>query len=264
MKDYYQILDVTESATEDEIKKAFRKLATFWHPDKNDSPEAEDKFKDINEAYNVLKDSKKRAEWQWNRNYTNDNIWNQNFNEYFGGRNFNSYEDFGVDVNLYYQVDITLRDAYYGKKVEFSYYDGNLSVDIKRGVRDGHKLRLKGKGKTHPVTGKKGDLILVVNLVRDGFINWELDINYNVVFNLECSNLDVYLEKEISVPFMGKIIKTKIPKNHNILKPLRIKNKGFPIYGKEEQYTDIFVNLSMYVEPLEDDIIEKIKGIIHK
>lgn len=260
-KDYYQVLNVPENASQDDIKKAFRKLASHWHPDKNSQPEAEEKFKEINEAYSVLSDAEKRAKWQWERNYSQDNYWNQQFSR---RKNFNRnfYDNFGVDTNLYYEINLSIEDAYKGKSVSLSSYAGDMEINIKPGVRNGHKLRLKGKGHTNPVTGAKGDLILTVRLIK-GLQKWDFDRDYNIWFECECTNLDVYLEKEIEVEFMGTKIKTKIPKNHDINKPLRIKGKGFPIYGTK-QFSNIMIKLNMTTLNLTEDKINALKDIINQ
>ncbi len=131
MEDYYKILGVDRNATEDEIKEAYRKLALKYHPDINKSKEAEEKFKEINEAYAVLSDSEKRRQYDaygpegFSERYTQEDIFrdfnfddilkeftNGFWNSGFSKINFGNEEDVGNDISA--KIQITLNEAYTG------------------------------------------------------------------------------------------------------------------------------------------------------
>lgn len=225
-KDYYKIMGVGRDASQKEIKKQYRKLAAKYHPDKNpDDPKAEDKFKELGEAYEVLKDPEKRklydrvgADWkkyQQAGNGANNFDWskysgqrqgrsggqqyrvNMDFDEMFGGQRgrqggggspFSSFFETlfggggfgGAQQRAYRQggrepgggqntvaaVDITLKEAYEGSQKQFRINGERVNVKIPAGIRDGKKLKLKGKGNASP-TGQRGDLFLKINVRPD-------------------------------------------------------------------------------------------------
>ena len=204
-KDYYKILGVNKDASPKDIKKAYRKLAAKYHPDKNpDSKEAEDKFKEINEANEVLSDTEKRekydtlgSNWEayqhtgddW-REYAkstkesgrNTRYYKGNPSEYFGqrgaGNDFSSFFEtfFGggnsgrsqqasyVGGDIQTEMAITLLEAYKGSKRTFEVHNQKLRITIKPGSYDGQQLKIKGKGQLGVQGGKRGDLYIFLRV----------------------------------------------------------------------------------------------------
>ena len=184
-KDYYGILGVKRDAGTDEIRKAYRKLAKEYHPDVNKSPGAEDKYKEINEAYEVLKDADKRAKydalgmnWQQGQSFTPPPGYGQhvefggNFSDFFqtifGGGGFGDI--FGgvhagndADYDVVRDVRVPVWDAVLGRKFDVDTPGGKVTVTMPPGMQDGQKLRLRGKGNPRP-NGTKGDMLLRVKI----------------------------------------------------------------------------------------------------
>jgi curved DNA-binding protein len=194
-KDYYADLGVSKTATEKEIKQAYRKLARRHHPDVNPGDKtAEEKFKEISEAYEVLSDPDKRAKYdqfgdQWKKvGDAPPGGWqNYNWDSGSGGFNFDTagatggFGDFfemlfgeqfqGVGArqrrgpsrgqDLEYEVEVTLEDAFSGVTKAFTLDGRKIEVKIPKGVKDGSRIKLAGQGQPGP-GGQNGDLYLIV------------------------------------------------------------------------------------------------------
>ncbi len=189
-KDYYKILGVQRQASAAEIKKAYRTLARKYHPDVSKEANAEDKFKEVGEAYEVLKDEEKRAQYDQFGSYQHGQSFqpppgwggqagsrggfdsNSNFSSFFdnmfggtaGGND--SFFAQGEDVNA--RITISLEDAFNGAKKSVrrpsgANQTGTISVKIPAGISSGKKIRLAGQGKAG-MGRKAGDLLLEVNI----------------------------------------------------------------------------------------------------
>jgi len=176
-KDYYNLLGVSKSSTVEEIKKAYRKLALQYHPDRGGSEEDAKKFREINEAYQVLSDPEKRSQYdQFGRTDFSANGAQGGFGGFQGG--FEGMEfDFGgfgglgdIFENFFGQtfsqvqaeIKITPAQAVLGDKVELTVGAEKINFDIPAGVQDGQAFRFQGKGRAHKQG--KGDLILTVRI----------------------------------------------------------------------------------------------------
>jgi len=196
MKDYYEILGVPETATSEEIKKVYRKLAFQYHPDKNPGNKgAEEKFKGISGAYYVLIDPKRRAEYdqirQLGGSSTGDFAGAQGFDfeellKQFSGRGrsrstrnpYSGFSDIFADLfsgldaeeeparaDVYVNLRISSEKAKKGGRVAFRTPKGKtISVAIPPNTRQGQKLKLTGQGRLCPTCRREGDLILQVEL----------------------------------------------------------------------------------------------------
>ena len=193
-KDYYKILGVARDASQDEIKKAYRKLAMQHHPDQNKGDEnAEKKFKEISEAYLVLKDSDKRTQYdQFGHSAFEGgqggasmdmNTFDDLFSNIFGGGGdkgvgFNIFGDrfsdlgrgFTIQIrgaDITYRYDLTLEEILGGKKIIVKSASGKeLSVDIPAGVENGTQVRVAGEGEEGRQGGTRGDLYILINQLR--------------------------------------------------------------------------------------------------
>lgn len=182
-KDFYQILGVNKNASQEEIKKAYRRLALQYHPDKGGD---QAKFKEINEAYQILGDPQKRAQFdqfgsaafeqgaggfnQGGFRYSQGGNWDDIFNQ--GGFGFSGFgglgdifEDFFGQTFSQVQVElpISISQAILGDKVSFRTNQGEtIDLEIPAGIQDGQFFRIKGKGQTY--RKGKGDLIVTIKI----------------------------------------------------------------------------------------------------
>jgi len=244
-KSLYDILGVSENATQDEIKKAYRKLARKYHPDICKKPECEEKFKEINTAYEILGDPEKRKQYD----AMGDSMFNgQNFQDFyrqhkdidleeilnsiFGGgfskRGFGGFEDFGFgfggfqpDLDVHARIQIPFDIAVKGGVFPINYNGETIKVKIPEGIKTGQKLRVRGKGKAYK--GQRGDLILEVEVMPSN--EWERkgDDLYK--------KIDVPLKKmlfggKISVDTFKGSINVKVPKNSKCCQKLRVRGYG--------------------------------------
>jgi DnaJ-class molecular chaperone len=259
MKDYYQTLGVQESASPDELKKAYRSLAMQFHPDRNKSPEAESRFKEINEAYDTLGDENKRAQYDQTRQFGNP-PGGFHFEFRGGGSPFGDifeqifrtqgFDPFGQQVprnpNTQVQLNITLEEAFAGKSVPVQFTDSagksvNLVVNIPAGVESGYRLRYAGNGpRTHP-TLPPGDLYITVMVARHP--RFERDGPHLITnVNLGLWESLVGTEKKLAT-VEGGTIDLKIPALSRDGAVLRVKNKGMPMGNNSGNRGDLMVRL---------------------
>lgn len=256
---YYETLQVEETATQEEIKKAYRKLAKIHHPDGPSGDE--DKFKRVAEAYEVLSDQNKRSRYDLELRGGGFNP----FESFFRGRDFSEAFDNifgnqsrGDDITV--RLNLSIEDAYYGTTKRLDLGHTSMNLNIPKGVKDGMKLKISGKGRPHPINSSAppGDLLVHVminpspNLILNG---QDIYVDVDVPF------YDMILggEIEVNTPFYK--IKVNIPENSQNNKILRISGKGFPIY-RTDMYGNLMVKLNSFNPPLNDhqiDLIKKIK-----
>lgn len=257
-EDYYKILGVERTASKDEIKKAYRKLAMKYHPDKNkDDKEAEEKFKQVSEAYAVLGNDEKRKQYDtygaedFSRRFSQEDIFRGSdlgsiFEEFgiggsfFGGDLFGSL--FGnkgsysrqrrtsVPRNAETDLHVTLEEVVAGARKRLSLQVGDrlesLDVTIPQGISTGKKLRLKGKGPADPYTGQRGDLyckVIVDPHPRFSQRGNDLMMTQGVKLSLMALGGKVQI-----VTLDGKTIELKIPPHSKNNTTLRVRGKGIP------------------------------------
>ncbi|MCU0499948.1 MAG: DnaJ domain-containing protein [Anaerolineae bacterium] len=275
-KDYYKTLGVGRDADEQTIKKAFRKLAKQYHPDANpNNPSAEAKFKEINEAYDVLGDSDKRAqydrfgsEFARYQNVPNNGDFGgaatgvdfddllKNIFGGFGGRagagagaGGQAQNPFaGTGRDLEHPVRISLREAYEGATRFITIGDRQIKATIPAGVTDGMKVRLAGQGE--PGRGGNGDLFLVIEIESDPqFERKGNDLYTDVKVDL----FTALLGGEAEIPTLQGRVKLKIPAGTQSGKAFRLTGKGMPIPKRKGEYGDLFARvLIMIPTPLTD------------
>lgn len=269
-RDYYKILGVSKTASQAEIKKAYRKLAVQYHPDKNqDNPAAEEKFKEISEAYEVLGDEDSRQKYDqlgsnW-KQYQNMNPGGQGggfhggfqdafggqfsdfFNQFFGGGfdgfggrgNQRTQQRPGADMTA--ELPITLLEAYEGTERTIKAGDDKLRIKIKPGVSHNQKIRLKGKGGFGMNTSApRGDLLITLKIAdTGGFERKGNDLHKRQSIDLFTAVLG---GKMRVTTFDGEL---SIPINPGLEsgKKLRLKGKGMPEYGKSDVKGDLYIEL---------------------
>ena len=254
-RDYYEVLGVSKNASDDEIKKAYRKLAVKYHPDKNPGDkEAEAKFKEINEAHDVLSDKQKRARYD---QFGHAGVGGAGGNPFgaggnpFGGFDFNGQTfnfDFGggglEDIlgNLFgfgggarrprrgadYQTNVTLtfEEAIFGTTKSVTIDGSELKVKIPAGIDDGMSIRLRGKGGPAPEGAtEKGDLYVKIrvkphkHLTREGAI---------ILSEEHVSMIDAALGCEIDVETVDGTVTMKVPAGTQSGTPFKLSGHGVP------------------------------------
>ena len=269
--DYYKILGISKNATENDIKKAYRKLARKYHPDLNpNDKEAEKKFKEINEANEVLSNAENRKKydeygehWQHAEEYekakqqeqyqrSTGNAYGgyseEDFSDFFGsmfggqtGQSRSQHVKFkGQDYNA--QLQLSLKDVYTTHKRTLTVNGKNIRITIPAGVENGQIIKIKGHGGKGVNGGPNGDLYIEFSIVNNTSFKRDGDNLYVSV------DLDLYkalLGGEIMVDtFDGKVKLNVKPETQNGTK-VKLKGKGFPKYKKEGQFGDLFVTYNI-------------------
>lgn len=287
-KDYYDILGVKPDASEAEIKAAYRKLARQYHPDKNKDAGAEDKFKAVNEANEVLRDKEKRRAYDqvraggyrggeqfrpppgFGQGYDfGDGAGEGDFSDFFeslfgrgagGGHRGQPRARRGRDVQA--QVQIDLQTAFDGGRTRVALHDshGNervLEVKIPAGIQPGQVIRLSGQGHAGAAGGPSGDLLLEVAIRDDA--RFKLD-GRNVLHVLPIAPWEAALGATVPVPTLAGTVDLRIPAGAQSGKKLRLKGRGMP----GAQPGDQLVELSIRTPPAEDDKQRKAYEALHK
>ena len=245
-RDYYEILGVDRNVSAPELKKAFKRLAIKYHPDKNPGDkEAETKFKEAAEAYEVLSDQSKRQTYdQFGHQGVNSNFGqsgfqnvdiNDIFNNIFGdeifgdifgdifGRGGTRRPPRGRNIQMAYEM--TLEEAVFGKDVEIRLPTSNkkVSVNIPAGVDTGNKIRLSGEGEVSQYGGENGDLFIVVQVAKHEFLEREGNHLYcEVPIRVD----QAILGGEIEVPTLTKKVLLKIPAETQTGKIFKLRDLG--------------------------------------
>lgn len=262
-RDYYEVLGVSKSASDDEIKKAYRKLAVKYHPDKNPGDKsAEEKFKEISEAHEVLSDKQKRARYdQFGHAGVNGGAGGNPFagggNPFGqgGAFNFNGQEfhfDFGgagggLDdilgslfgfggaggrrrpargADYRTQVTVDFKDAIFGTTKEITIEGKTLKVKIPAGIDDGMSIRLKGRGGPAPSSdGEKGDLYVMVRVKPHKSLTREGTL---ILSEQKISMVDAALGCEIDVETVDGKVTMKVPAGTQSGTPFKLSGHGVP------------------------------------
>ncbi len=279
-KNYYKILAVDKNADENVIKKAYRKLAKQWHPDKNpDNKKAEDRFKEVSEAYDVLSDAVKRKKFDDFINVSNTNTtysyrnasdftgkeYEPEFSEFFKqffkkkGRKKHSY--FKGD-DLRGKITIELEEAYNGCTRVINTDEGKIRIKIKPGIESEKILKIPKKGKLSKYGGDNGDLFIRIAVKKNNSYTRKGD---NLI---KKQIIDIYtaiLGGEITISTFKGNIKVKIPEDYQFNKKLRIKGFGMPVYNKQNQFGDLYLdlnyNLPQNITTEERNLLLKLKNL---
>jgi curved DNA-binding protein len=291
--DYYKILEIDKSASEADIKKAYRKLARKYHPDLNpNDANAKKKFQQINEANEVLSDPEKRKkydkygkDWQHGEEYEKARQQyqrqgnggfqgteysgfggNEDFSDFFesmfggGGSSFRgaggNVRFKGQDLNAELHLDI--KDVYTTHKQTLTVNGKNIRITIPAGVENGQTIKITGHGGPGMNGGPNGDLYITFS------------ISNHTKFKREGSNLhattelDLYtaiLGGEVMVDtFDGKVKLKVAPGTKNGTK-VKLKGKGFPVYKKEGEFGDLYITYSIQIPT---DLSEKEKELFNQ
>jgi len=296
---YYEVLGVAKGASDDEIKKAYRKLALQYHPDRNQgNKQAEDKFKSISEAYAVLSDSEKRKKYDmygdagFHQHYSTEDIFRgADFSQFFGGG-----QGFNGDINdlfgslfgmgggrrggggfgfrqqgpakgqdIEYELTITFLEALKGSErpISFRLTDGTqreFTVKIPAGAAEGMKLRVAGKGAPGPRGGAAGDLMVAIK-VSDHPQFKRVGNDIESPLNLRISEALLGCSAEVNTPDGGK--KLKVPAGVRPGTKIRLKGLGFPDRqgGKGDLYGVVEYTIPEELSSRQREAIEALQGV---
>jgi curved DNA-binding protein len=275
-RDYYEVLGVPRGASEDEIRAAYRRLARRHHPDINKDEGAEDRFKEISEAYEVLRDPEKRERYDrlgpnWKAGqdvsgapgfdgfedvrveFGGGGFGGADFSDFFeglfgsraGGRRARGFEGFsGRGSDLEAVLELTLEDAFAGGKRRFALADGReYEVNIPRGVRDGQRIRLGGEGGQGPGGGPPGDLYLRVRLKphpRFRLNDRDLEVD------LPVAPWEAALGATVDVPTLQGRARVKVPAHSSCGRRLRLRGEGMPS-GADGNAGDLYAAVKIVV-----------------
>ncbi|MEE9216485.1 MAG: DnaJ C-terminal domain-containing protein [Anaerolineales bacterium] len=272
-KDYYKVLGVGRKADENEIKSAYRQLALKYHPDKN--PDSEEHFKEINEAYEVLGDTEKRAKYDqlgssyrtWERagQAPGGFDWSQwspggqggtrveggDIGDLFGGVGFSDFFNtiFGMGAqaqrrtrgrDVEQPVAISLAEAYSGTTRTFSLNGRKLEVSIPPGSKTGTRIRVSGKGE--PSTGQPGDLYIKVRVQNMPGIERKGD---DLHMEVETDLYAAILGGEVEVNTLGGPVMLKIPAGSQPGRSFRLRGRGMPKLRNPSQHGDLLARLKI-------------------
>jgi curved DNA-binding protein len=296
--DYYKILGVDKNATQDDIKKAYRKQARKYHPDLNPGDkEAEKKFKELNEANEVLSNPENRSKYdKYGENWKHGEEYEkaqqqqqrqyqqQSYNGGYSGADFGGGEDFSdffqdmfggaaggfgrssrgrasgkfKGQDITAELNLNLRDAATTHPQTFEINGKKVRITIPAGVYDGQQIKLKGHGNPGVNGGPNGDLYITFNIPADpDFERIGDDLKTKVTIDLYTA----VLGGEVKVQTLNGSVNLKVKPETQTGMMVRLKGKGFPVYKKEGEHGDLFVT---YEVKLPTNLTEKQKELFEQ
>jgi curved DNA-binding protein len=286
-KDYYEVLGVPRDAGQDEIRRAFRKLAREYHPDLNRESDAEERFKEVGEAYEVLSDPDKRerydrlgAQWRAREGASRsgsfeDFVDRQGFGEdvrvEFGDGGFSEFFErlFGDGAGARTSgplrgsdreavLELSLEDALAGGRRRLSLEDGrSLDVNFPAGVREGQRIRLAGHGAAGRDGGPSGDLYLLVRLKPHSTFHRRGE---NLDLELPVAPWEAALGATVPVPTLTGTAQVRVPAGSSSGRRLRLRGRGLPKQGggHGDLHAIVKITVPKHVSEEERDLFEKL------
>jgi len=267
-RDYYETLGVSRGATSAEIRSAYRKLARRYHPDINKGEDAEERFKEVAEAYEVLSDADKRerydrlgSNWRQGEDVSGapgfdgfgraqadgvrfefgDGAFSDFFESLFGSARMGDIRTRGADLEA--MVDLSLEEAAAGGPLRVSLGDGrSFTVNVPAGVRDGQRIRLAGRGGEGIGGGSTGDLFLRVHLRphrRFRVDGKDLHVDVSV------APWDAALGTTLEVPTLTGSAKVRLPSGSSSGRRLRLRGEGMP--DRQGRHGDLYATVQIMV-----------------
>lgn len=298
-KDYYKILGVNANASTEEIKKAYRKLAMIYHPDKNEGDkQAEEKFKEIAEAYEVLSDSEKRLKYdqfvdtknaqsqqttykthtssqkhrttQTQKNKDDQDLddfiknygqgpFSEFFKKFFDkAKNTKGYSNLFKGEDVNGKITIDLEEAYLGSTRILTINNEKLRLRIKPGIENDQILRITGKGKTSVSGGEPGDLYVRIVIKPHQVFERREKDLYKDIY---VDIFTILLGGKTEVVTMKGNVNIAIPQGMEYGKQIKIKGLGMPDYEKENNFGDLFLTIKYKIP---NDLTTKEKDLLQQ
>jgi curved DNA-binding protein len=289
-KDYYDVLGVLRDASQDEIRQAYRKLAREYHPDLNEDPDAEERFKELGEAYEVLSDPEKRgrydrlgAQWRAQENASDGG----DFEDFFAGQGFNrdmgaEFGD-GVFSDFFEQLfgdgraprasgplrgrdreavlELSFEDALTGVGRRLSLGDGHsVAVNIPAGVREGQRIRVAGHGAPGRDGGPAGDLYLLVRFKPDARFRRQGD---DLQVDLHVAPWEAALGATVPIPTLTGNAQVRVPAGSSSGRRLRLRGRGLPRGDGErgDLYGVVQITLPKQLSEQERELFEQLASV---
>lgn len=281
--DYYKVLGVDKKATQEEIKKAYRKLARKYHPDLNpNDKEANKLFQQINEANEALSDPDKRKKYdEYGENWKHaDQAQQQGGNPFGGGRRSSSggfgggfgggsadfgggdFSDFFESMfgggggrqqrnsarfkgqDLQAELKISFREAAETHKPTITVNGKNLRITIPAGISNGQVIKLKGQGSPGVNNGPSGDLFITITIADDPVFK---RIGDDLYLTKEIDLYTAILGGETMIDTLNGKVKLKVPAGTQNGTKIRLKGKGFPVYKKDGEFGNLFITYTVNI-----------------
>jgi curved DNA-binding protein len=287
-RDYYETLGVPRDASNEDIRKAYRKLARETHPDVNKEPGAEDRFKEVSEAYEVLRDDEKRAKYDrlgsnWNRgedvsgapgfdprgfgngaggtrfDFGGGDFAGGDFSDLFeglfGGRRGGGFSTRGGDHEA--TLELSLEEALRGGKKKITFADGrDYEVNIPPGVREGQRIRLAGEGGEGRGGGPRGDLLLRVRIRPHPRFRLEGSDLYT---DLPVTPSEAALGAEVPVRMLdGSTTRVRLPAGSSSGRKLRLRGEGMP---GGHLYATVMIHVPKKLKKEERELYERLAEV---
>jgi curved DNA-binding protein len=290
-KDYYATLGVSKTATPEEIKRAYRKLARKCHPDLNPGDkDAEAKFKDLNEANEVLSDPEKREKYDqfgqhWDRpgygqapppsgtngsteDFSQYGDFDSFINDLLGRRRGNQsnrstpgggYRSQAPSPDTEAAIALTFSEAFHGVQQRLQLDDDTINVRIPAGAKPGSRIRLKGRGRPSPFSPQRGDLYLTIEVLPHAFFRFEGD---NLICDVPIRPDEAVLGAEIKVPTPDGSVTMKVPKGVKSGQSLKLRDKGWtlPKGGRGDLFAKLQIVTPQNLNEIEQECYEKIQA----
>lgn len=291
--DYYKVLSVERTATQQDIRKAYRKMAKRYHPDINkDDPTAKERFQEINEANEVLGDPEKRKKYdEYGENWRHAEEFEAQRRQYSNGANgrggydfggFGGFGDFsgsagnssgfsdffeqlfgsglrgaknnrGEDISA--TLTLSLREAAVTHQQTFTVGGEKIRITVPAGITDGQRIKLKGRGAASPDGTVRGDLYITFRIEPDSTFTLHGNDLYATV---TVSLYTMLLGGEAVVPTLTGNAKVNIKAGTQPDSKLRLRGKGFPVYKQNGKYGDLIITVKVTLPQLN----EKQKSIV--
>lgn len=286
--DYYEVLGLKKGATPEEIKRAYRRLAVKYHPDKNPGDRsAEDKFKQINEAYAVLSDPQKKKQYDmfgssgFQERFTQEDIFRGfDVDDLFKDSGFDTEDIFsrifgggfaprggavrrkrkGSDLTL--ELRVSFKEAVLGCEKRISYMRGerreDLAVKVPAGIEDAAKLRITGKGEPGPVGEPAGDLYLVVRVAADRLLTRE---GNDLLMEREIRFSEACLGTALDVETLDGVKRIRVPAGIQSGTKIRLKGLGVPRTGnggRGDFYVKVVVKVPARLSDAQRRLVEEL------